>query len=161
MTADMNTSTPARYAEPDEENIHALVHAFYARVRDDALLGPIFSAALKGHWHEHLPKMCRFWASIVLGTKTYQGNVQRAHQPLTGLTPRHFNRWLYLFLDTVQSRYEPAAAVRFMVPALRMAQSLQSELFGCDYRIPDAQQALLDRIAPPAPQLHLVHGDDA
>lgn len=137
-----------RHAEPTEDNIRDLVYGFYDRVRGDALLGPVFEEALAGRWDEHLPKMCRFWGSLVLGSKTYRGNVQQAHMPLTGIEPQHFNRWLYLFLDTVESRYEPAASVRFMEPALRIAQSLQLSLYGWDYQVPDEQRALLERVAP-------------
>ncbi|EGC98941.1 globin, partial [Burkholderia sp. TJI49] len=64
------------------------------------------------------------------------------------LAPAHFSRWLSLFLKTVDARYTPPAAVRFMEPALRIAQSLQLSRFGWDYRIPPEQQALLDAIAP-------------
>jgi hemoglobin len=151
----MSTSTdtapaqPAeRYPEPTEANIRELVYAFYDRVRADPLLGPVFDTVLSGRWDAHLPKMCVFWGSLVLGDKRYRGNVQQAHQPLEGLEPRHFSRWLHLFLDTVCDRYEPAAAVRFMEPALRIAQSLQLNRFGWDYTVPPEQQALLDRIAP-------------
>lgn len=137
-----------RHAEPTEANIRELVYAFYDRVRADALLGPVFEQKLGGKWDDHLPKMCAFWSGIVLGAKTYRGNVQQAHQPLPGIEPKHFSHWLYLFLDTVESRYEPAAAVRFMEPALRIAQSLQLSRFGWDYQVPAEQQALLDRVAP-------------
>jgi hemoglobin len=121
------TPVPAapRHTEPNETNIRELVYAFYDRVRADSILGPVFEQTLAGRWDEHLPKMCTFWASLVLGAKQYRGNVQQAHQPLLGLEPQHFSHWLYLFLDTVESRYEPAAAIRFMEPALRIAQSLQ------------------------------------
>jgi hemoglobin len=138
----------SRYTEPTEANIRELVYAFYDRVRADALLGPVFDAVLAGRWDDHLPKMCTFWGSLVLGAKRYRGNVQQAHAPLDGIEPRHFSRWLHLFLDTVESRYEPAAAVRFMEPALRIAQSLQLSRFGWDYVIPAEQQALLDLVAP-------------
>jgi len=157
----MNQTTASdadtRHAEPTEANIRELVYAFYDRVRADALLGPVFDAKLAGRWDDHLPKMCRFWSSLVLGTKTYQGNVQQVHQPLDGIEPQHFSRWLYLFLDTVEKRFQPAAAVRFMEPALRIAQSLQLSRFGWDFAIPPEQQALLDRIAPrrrPSPDGH-------
>ena len=44
--------------------IRGLVDAFYARVRADAVLGPIFEA--KAHdWEEHLAKLTDFWSSIV------------------------------------------------------------------------------------------------
>jgi hemoglobin len=138
----------ARAAEPTADNIRDLVYGFYDRVRADPLLGPVFDARLAGRWDDHLPKMCTFWASLVLGDKSYRGNVQQAHQPLEGVEPQHFSRWLYLFLDTVQARYQPAAAVRFMEPALRIAQSLQLSRFGWDYTIPDEQKALLERVAP-------------
>lgn len=138
---------PERYREPTEANIRELVYAFYDRVRADPLLGPVFDAELEGRWDTHLPKMCAFWGSLVLGDKRYRGNVQQAHQPLEGVEPRHFSRWLHLFLDTVCERFEPAAAVRFMEPALRIAQSLQLSRFGWDYAIPPEQQALLARIA--------------
>jgi hemoglobin len=152
----MNPSFPpqpavTRQSEPTEENVRDLVYAFYERVRADSLLGPVFERTLAGSWDEHLPKMCTFWGSIVLGAKQYRGNVQQAHQPLPGIEPQHFSRWLYLFLDTVESRYEPAAAVRFMEPALRIAQSLQLSRFGWDYTIPAEQQALLERVAPRRP----------
>lgn len=146
-----------RHSTPTEDNIRELVYAFYDRVRADALLGPVFDGALAGRWDEHLPKMCRFWSSLVLGSKSYRGNVQQAHEPVPGIEPKHFSHWLYLFLDTVQAHYEPAAAVQFMEPALRIAQSLQLSRFGWDYTIPPEQQSLLDTIAPrrhPAGQGH-------
>jgi hemoglobin len=144
-------AAPARETAPTEANIRELVYAFYDRVRADALLGPVFDAVLHGRWDEHLPKMCLFWGALVLGDKRYRGNVQSAHQPIEGLEPGHFSRWLHLFLDTVCDRYEPAAAVRFMEPALRIAQSLQLSRFGWDYEVPPEQQALLERIAPRRP----------
>ena len=152
MTALPASTQPAsarpRDAEPTEDNIRDLVYAFYDRVRADPLLGPVFDAKLAGRWDDHLPKMVTFWSSLVLGTKGYRGNVQQAHQPLDGVEPAHFSRWLSLFLKTVEARYAPPAAIRFMEPALRIAQSLQLSRFGWDYRIPPEQQALLDAIAP-------------
>jgi hemoglobin len=133
--------------QPDESNIRALVEAFYQRVDADPLLGPIFARELSGRWDAHLAKMTTFWSSLVLGSKKaskpYSGNVQEAHRPLDDIAPQHFARWLALFLDTVKLRYEPAAAVQFMEPALRIAQSLQLSKFGWDYAIPADQQALL------------------
>jgi hemoglobin len=132
-----------RIAQPDESNIRELVDVFYRRVNDDLLLGPIFARELDGRWDAHLAKMTTFWSSLVLGTKGYKGNVQEAHRPLGDIEPQHFARWLTLFLDTVDTRYEPAAAVQFMEPALRIAQSLQLSKFGWDYAVPDAQLALM------------------
>lgn len=140
----------SRAASPDEANIRTLVDTFYDRIRRDDMLGPIFDQVLAGRWDQHLPKMYDFWSNIVLGTKRFRGNVMQAHMPLQGLRGEHFNRWLYLFLDTVNRLYEPAAAAAFMTPALRIAQSLQLGLFGWDYVLPPEQQALLARLNRPA-----------
>ncbi|WP_250451697.1 group III truncated hemoglobin [Caballeronia sp. ATUFL_M2_KS44] len=143
MNHDPSSAAVTREREPTETNVRALVEAFYRRVDDDPLLGPIFARELTGRWDEHLAKMTTFWSSLVLGSKQYRGNVQEAHRPLEGIEPRHFARWLSLFLNTVEARYEPAAAVQFMEPALRIAHSLQLSKFGWDYRIPAEQEALL------------------
>ncbi|MCG1018323.1 MULTISPECIES: group III truncated hemoglobin [Burkholderiaceae] len=141
----------------DEAGIHSLVHRFYARVRADDMLGPIFAQAIGDAWDPHLAKMCDFWASIALGAKRYKGNVQLAHLPLKDIEPEHFSRWLYLFLDTVEHLFEPAAALKLMEPALRIAESLQLGRFGWQYQVPPEQKALLERIAPRRGERGAVH----
>ena len=48
------------YHTPTVESISELVHAFYADVRQDALLGPVFDEALNGQWDEHLHRLVDF-----------------------------------------------------------------------------------------------------
>ena len=45
------------YHTPTVESISELVHAFYADVRQDALLGPVFDEALNGQWDEHTARL--------------------------------------------------------------------------------------------------------
>ena len=144
-------TAPPRHALPNRVNIAELIEAFYRRVRDDTLIGPVFAQVLEGRWDSHMPKMVDFWSSLVLGEKSYQGNLKAAHQPLASLTPEHFNRWLALFFETVEQRFEPAGAVQFMEPALRIAHSLQLSRFGWEFKVPAAQQALLERLRPRRP----------
>jgi hemoglobin len=50
----------ARSGEVTEPAIRRLVDAFYARVRRDPTLDPVFAAAIAEHdWPEHLEKMMR------------------------------------------------------------------------------------------------------
>ncbi|WP_246183957.1 group III truncated hemoglobin [Pandoraea anhela] len=133
-------------ARIDEDAVRLLVHTFYGRIRDDDLLGPVFRQALEGRWDMHLEKMVAFWSSIVLGAKRYRGNVTQAHQPFGHLSGEHFSRWLALFFDTLDNLFEPQAAFAFAEPAIRIAESLQLNLFGWEYTLPPAQRALLDRI---------------
>ena len=78
----------SRYAEPTEDNIRELVYAFYDRVRADALLGPAFEQKLAGRWDVHLPKMCAFWGSLVLGAAVcYAIAARAAQQRFPGVDP--------------------------------------------------------------------------
>ena len=72
-----------------EEMIAELVARFYGRVREDALLGPVF--AVVQNWDEHLAKLGDFWSSVVLMSGSYHGSPMRAHLPLS-LVGDHFDR---------------------------------------------------------------------
>lgn len=152
QTTDRHTGQPlvdwpaSRLSEIDEDAVRLLVHTFYGRIRDDDLLGPVFRQALEGRWDMHLEKMVAFWCSIVLGAKRYRGNVTQAHQPFGHLSGEHFSRWLALFFDTLDKLFEPQAAFAFAEPAIRIAESLQLNLFGWEYSLPPAQRALLESI---------------
>lgn len=107
----------------DEALIDRVVDAFYARVRDDALIGPIFADRIED-WGPHLAQMKRFWSSVVLSSGVYQGRPMPKHLPLP-IDARHFDRWLALFQDTVRDLCPPAAADSFMERARRIADSLE------------------------------------
>ena len=76
-----------------------LVHAFYARVRQDPLLGPVFEGAIPD-WDAHLAKLVDFWSSVTLMTGRYKGRPVPAHVGLPGIGPEMFARWLGLFRQT-------------------------------------------------------------
>jgi hemoglobin len=108
----------------DEAVIRDLVHAFYERVRDDPMLGPIFNAAVS-NWDEHLEKLCDFWSSVTLMSGRYKGTPMSAHAALPDLNGAHFDRWLELFKATAHERCLPDAASLFIDRAQRIAQSLE------------------------------------
>lgn len=74
--------------------LHDLVHAFYADVRADGALGPVFDAAIGEHWPHHLERMVEFWSSLMLGSRGFSGNVYGKHMALEGVEPAHFERWM-------------------------------------------------------------------
>jgi truncated hemoglobin YjbI len=120
--------TPAGPAV-DETMIRTLVHAFYAKVRADDVLGPVFARAIGEDWDAHLAKMCDFWSSVMLSTGRYHGNPMGAHLKLAGLTPAHFQRWLALFGETAAQVCDEEAAALFIARARTIARSLQLGLF--------------------------------
>jgi hemoglobin len=107
-----------------EDLIQRLVHAFYGRVLEDEVLGPIFTRAVGHRWDEHLATMIDFWSSVALGAGRYAGKPHVAHRNL-GLSPAHFDRWLALFGATAGEVCPEDAAAFFMNGAYRIADSLQ------------------------------------
>lgn len=115
-----------------EEMIGELVTRFYNRVREDALLGPVF--AVVTDWDEHLTKLKGFWSSVVLASGRYHGSPMRAHMPLNLAGP-HFDRWLDLFEQTAREVCPTAAAALFIDRARRIADSFEMASATIDGRI--------------------------
>lgn len=108
----------------DEAMIHRLVHGFYARVRSDALLGPVFAERI-ADWDPHLERMCEFWSSVTLATGRYHGQPMQKHLPLP-VDARHFDRWLELFRETARETCTPQAAELVIGRAELIARSLET-----------------------------------
>jgi len=112
----------------DEFMIERLVHGFYAKVRKDRVLGPIFDRRVK-NWDLHLKRMCMFWSSVVLMSGRYHGQPMEKHLPLP-IDSRHIDRWLGLFEETALELCPSAAATHFVERAGRIAQSLELGIAG-------------------------------
>ena len=115
-------------------SIVQLVDTFYARVRDDAVLSPVFESRLAGRWHEHMPRMYAFWTKVLLGTGEFQGNVFGKHMALNGIDSEHFVHWLTLFKLTAIEVFGADDATAAIEVAERIAASLQLGFFG-DIRV--------------------------
>jgi hemoglobin len=112
-----------------EANLARLVDAFYARVRSDVELGPVFNDAVHD-WPEHLDKLAAFWSSVMLTTGRYKGQPVPAHAKHVGrITPALFERWLSLWGSTTDQLMEPQVAAGLQAKAARIAESLQLALF--------------------------------
>ncbi len=132
----------------DEAGLERLIEAFYARVRADAALGPIFNDAI-GDWPEHLDKLAAFWSSVMLTSGRYKGQPLPAHRKHQHrLTPALFARWLALWAETTDELMAPDAAAALQAKAARIAESLQLALF---FRL-DPQP--VSRPAPATDHLH-------
>lgn len=112
-----------------DDMIRELVHGFYARVRRDAVLGPIFNPVIGDDWNAHLARMCDFWASVMRTGARYKGNPMAAHLRLDGVTPDHFDTWLALFQETAQEVCGPELAPLFLERARTIAASLKLGMF--------------------------------
>lgn len=124
-----------------EELIRDLVHAFYARVRKDDLLGPIFNREVDD-WDEHLARLCDFWSSVMLMTGRYHGAPMPAHARLDEVGPAHFAHWLELFEATARDVCPAEAAAMFVDRARRIARSLQMGMAVVRGELPPLHQRL-------------------
>lgn len=110
-------------SEVSEAQISTLVNTFYAKVRRDPEIGPIFNAIVDD-WPHHLALLKDFWSTVLLATGRYKGNPMMKHFQL-GLDPPHFERWLALFAETAREVFPPDSAAFVIEKSHRIAQTLQ------------------------------------
>lgn len=109
------------------QEVILIVDAFYAKVRKDELIGPIFNDVAQVNWDEHLPKLYNFWEDLLFGTENYHGRPFPPHFKLN-LQTIHFERWLKLFIETVDEKCKGAKADEMKQRAARIAVNFSINL---------------------------------
>lgn len=125
-------STAAPSGAVTRDDIEQMVRDFYRHAAMDDLLGPVFEAA-DVDWPGHIARLTDFWAWQLLGTRGYEGNPLRSHEPVharTPLTPAHYERWIELFCDTVDSRFDAPFADLAKVRGRKMAAAMERLIGG-------------------------------
>lgn len=109
------------------DDIKQLVDVFYDRVREDALLAPVFNGVIQDRWPQHLSTMYRFWETVLLGNHTYFGSpfVPHAKLPIDG---QHFDAWLALFTATVDELFSGKIAEEAKWRAGKMAVMFETKI---------------------------------
>lgn len=110
------------------EDIRLLVDSFYGKVREDDLLATIFNERIQDRWAAHVKKMYCFWQTVLLEEHTYYGSpfLPHAKLPVDG---EHFERWLKLFDETVNTLFEGEKASRAKWQGERMAEMFLSKIY--------------------------------
>ena len=107
--------------------IQLLVDSFYSKVRNDETLAPIFDSKIKDKWPEHLEKMYRFWQTVLLNDRTYQGSPLLPHLELE-IEEIHFHRWLQLFRETVEENFSGEIAFEAIHRSQKIAEMFSLKL---------------------------------
>jgi hemoglobin len=107
-----------------EQEISDLVDRFYAKVRLDDTIGPIFNAIVSD-WPHHLATLKDFWSTVLLTTARYKGDPMMRHLQLR-LDPEHFERWLALFAETAPEVMSPAHAAIIIEKSHRIAHNFKA-----------------------------------
>lgn len=112
--------------KPTEKEISELVDRFYAKVRLDPEIGPIFNTII-ADWPEHLAKLKDFWSTVMLIARRYKGDPMMTHLQIPmPLEPAHFHRWLALFAETAREVMSPEHAALIIAKSERIAQNFQA-----------------------------------
>ena len=104
------------------DDVALLVDQFYGKVRVDALLGPIFNDVAQVDWPAHMATLYSFWETMLLGSGTYRGAPFPKHAVLP-VEKAHFDRWLELFLGTVDENFSGPKAEEAKGRALSIADT--------------------------------------
>lgn len=111
----------------NREDISKLVHTFYAKIRNNELLGPIFNSHIsEEQWSEHLKKLTDFWETNLFGIAKFKGNPSAKHINVDknmnySIEQTHFGVWLQLWFETIDQLFEGELAFKAKQSARKMA----------------------------------------
>lgn len=95
-------------------HIRLLVETFYAKIRVDDVLGPIFNAIITD-WESHYELLTDFWETQLFLKRKYHGNPVTVHQEVddkmgNSVTSEHFGLWLNVWFATIDDLFEGETA---------------------------------------------------
>ena len=111
-------------------DVSLLVHQFYAKIRKDELLGPIFNGHIPDEvWPAHLEKLTDFWETNLFGIAKFKGNPAAKHAAVDAnldhsIDQVHFGKWLQLWFETIDELFEGERAIRAKESARKMSTGL-------------------------------------
>jgi hemoglobin len=115
--------------------IDQVVMKFYAVVRADPTLGPVFAAHVPDDgWPAHEAKIASFWRNAILSERSYDGNPMQKHMAARDVQGAHFAHWLSLFDNVLSLELPPETALAFSTLAHRIARGLRMGVE--DFRTP-------------------------
>jgi truncated hemoglobin YjbI len=117
----------------DRADVERLVSTFYLSVFRDPQIGPIFTDVAHMDLDHHLPIMCDFWQTVLFQAGLYRRNALQLHVALNAkrtLTRADFDRWLELWVATVDELFAGEKAELAKLQAHRIAGSIHRRLEG-------------------------------
>ncbi len=113
------------------EQIERFVDIFYQRLLADEQLAPIFLDVAAIDLSVHLPHIKDYWSKLLLGEKAYSRHTMNIHRQLHGrraLLSADFERWLELFVATVDGDFAGPHAERAKQVATAIAANMRKSL---------------------------------
>jgi hemoglobin len=146
----METIVASGYQHNDDASItvpivRKVIVAFYAKVRLDPVLGPVFENIVGDHWDVHIEKVCSFWFYVTRLDRTYNArDFMPAHIKHPSIQAGLLPIWLRLFRQTAKELCTTEIADALIDIAERMAVSIEMSLSRRDGEVDSS----LDRSLP-------------
>lgn len=105
------------------ENIKTFVEDFYEKVLADDILAHIFIDVAKINIEEHFLKIRSYWEKMLLKDPAYKRHMMNIHREVYAKFPfstTEFERWVKLFVATVEEGYQGPMADR----AIKLANTI-------------------------------------
>ncbi|MEO9965383.1 MAG: group III truncated hemoglobin [Reichenbachiella sp.] len=90
-------------------DIDQLILDFYKKIMVDPQIGYFFTEVVSLDLDHHLPKIADFWETTLFHQAKYKGNPITPHVAMhekSPMTQAHFDRWVEVFCQTIDKRYE-------------------------------------------------------
>lgn len=117
----------------EREDIALLITTFYAKVRADKDLGPIFNSIIDD-WDSHIDRLTDFWETNLFIVPKFKGNPIVVHQQTDQKVNYHINNvhfgiWLRLWINTIDELYHGDIANLAKNRARKIATTLFLKIF--------------------------------
>lgn len=115
----------------DRHDLEILLRHFYQDVLTDPIIGFYFTDVIPFSLEHHLPRVIDFWAQLLFGEMSYQGQLFERHQNLhrqAKLSQHHFHRWLHLLNNSIDLLFEGKNCTAMKTRAARIANSMGEAL---------------------------------
>ena len=115
------------------EDVNHLVRTFYAKVREDKLLGPIFNKSIED-WESHFDRLTDFWETNLFFVRKFHGDPMQAHIEVDKkedgtINELHFGVWLNLWFQTVDELFDGEVASIAKNRARNMSTFIHLKIF--------------------------------
>ncbi|NOQ70646.1 MAG: globin [Crocinitomix sp.] len=114
----------------NRSDVSLLVRSFYAKIRKNDFLGPIFNTAIpENNWEAHLEKLTDFWETNLFGIPKFKGNPMQAHRNVDAANDHnidmaHFGHWIQLWFETIDEHFIGEVADKAKRASRKMATGL-------------------------------------
>ncbi len=119
-----------------ESDIDKLVREFYKDATKDPLIGHFFSEVVQLDFDHHISRIVSFWNSVLFSKGDYIGNPMLKHIELhqkSELNKSHFDRWLELWIRTIDLNFKGEVAELCKQKAKTISQLVLYKIMEADH----------------------------